>query len=84
MKGIGLIEKFTEADQFVWYTPVFYNTTKTMKTKNADLNKLQEETFVAIVTGSKSIDEFDDFVQSWKSRGGDQITKEVQEIVDNQ
>ena len=84
MKGIGLIEKLTEADQFVWYTPVFYNTTKTMKTKNADLNKLQEETFVAIVTGSKSIDEFDDFVQSWKSRGGDQITKEVQEIVDNQ
>ena len=55
-----------------------------MKAKNADLNKLQEETFVAIVTGSKSIDEFDDFVQSWKSRGGDQITKEVQEIVDNQ
>ena len=53
-----------------------------MKTKNADLNKLQEETFVAIVTGSKSIDEFDDFVQSWKSRGGDQITKEV-EVADN-
>lgn len=84
MKSIGLINKLTEADQFVWSTPAFYNTTKTMKTKNADLNKLQEETFVAIVTGAKPIDEFDEFVQSWKSRGGEQITKEVQEIVDNQ
>lgn len=55
-----------------------------MKTKNADLNKLQEETFVAIVTGAEPIEKFDTFVEDWNKRGGEQITKEVQEIVDNQ
>lgn len=84
MKGIGLIESLTEKGQFEWFTPVFYDTTETMETNNADLGKLQEETFVAIVTGAEPIDEFDNFVETWNSRGGEQITKEVQEIVDNQ
>lgn len=84
MNGMGLIDHLTAADQFEWFSPVFFDTTKTMETNNADLNKLQEETFVAIVTGSKSIDEFDTFVEDWNSRGGEQITKEVQEAVDAQ
>ena len=81
---MGLIDHLTAADQFEWFSPVFFDTTQTMETNNADLNKLQEETFVAIVTGSKSIDEFDTFVEDWNSRGGEQITKEVQEAVDAQ
>ena len=80
--GIGLIEKLTETEKFEWYSPVFYGTTETMKTNNADLDKLREESFVAIVTGTKSVDEFDDFVEQWNARGGEQITKEVQEEVD--
>lgn len=81
--GLGLIHKLTENNQFEWFTPVFFDVTETMKTNKADLDKLQEETFVAMITGSKSIDEFDDFVGEWKTRGGETITKEVQEKVDN-
>ena len=36
---------------------------------------------MAIVTGAKSIDEFDSFVTEWKERGGEQIIKEIEEIV---
>ncbi len=31
--------------------------------------------------GEQSIDSFDDFVKTWKSTGGDEITTEVQEEV---
>ena len=81
MGGIELIESLTEKEQFEWFSPVFFDITETMKTNSADLDKLQEETFVAIVTGAKSIDEFDSFVTEWKERGGEQIIKEIEEIV---
>lgn len=84
MKSMELIDRLTNEGKLEWDTPVFFDTTETMRTNNADLNKLQEETFVAIVTGSKPVDEFDAFVDAWSSRGGEQITKEVQEIIDAQ
>lgn len=84
MGGVALIQDMTEKDKFEWFSPVFFDTTKTMEKNGADLNKLQEETFVAIVTGAKPVEAFDDFVKEWKERGGDTITKEVQESVDNQ
>lgn len=34
------------------------------------LKKLEEETFLQIITGSKSIDDFDAFVQEWLDSGG--------------
>lgn len=82
MKGISLIKNLTENDKFTWNTPAFFDTTETMKTKNADLDKLREQTFVAIVTGAQPIDSYDDFINDWMSRGGEQITKEIQEVVD--
>lgn len=82
--GLGLMDKLTYNETFKWSSPVFFGMTETMKTRRADLNKLQEETFVAIITGSKPIDEFEDFVNEWMVRGGEEITKEVQEIVENQ
>lgn len=84
MGGIELIESLTEKGKFEWFSPVFFDTTETMKTNSADLDKLQEETFVAIVTGAKSIDEFDSFVEQWKTRGGEQILKEIEEKLENE
>lgn len=84
MGGIELIKRLTEKEQFNWFSPVFFDTTETMKTNSADLDKLQEETFVAIVTGAKPIDEFDSFVEEWKARGGEQILKEIGESIGNQ
>nr|WP_312291926.1 extracellular solute-binding protein [Clostridium chromiireducens] len=61
--------------------PVFFGQTKSMKLKWANLQKLQDETFLKIVTGEASIDSFDDFVATWKSTGGEEITKEVEEAI---
>ena len=62
------------------YVPVYnaYNgQTETMETKWANLKKMEEETFSKIVMGKADISEFDTFVKNWKSQGGDQILKEI-------
>lgn len=61
--------------------PVFFGQTKSMKLKWANLQKLQDETFLKIVTGEAPIDSFDVFVSTWKSTGGDEITKEVEDAI---
>jgi putative aldouronate transport system substrate-binding protein len=45
----------------------------------ADLNKTEIETFTKIIVGQLPIDAFDDYIENWKKRGGDEITKEVNE-----
>lgn len=62
------------------YIPVYnaYNgQTETMQAKWANLKKMEEETFAKIVMGKADISEFDTFVKNWKSQGGDQILKEI-------
>lgn len=58
-----------------------YAPTKTMNSKQATLDKLRAETFVKIIYGNLPIDAFDKFVDDWKKLGGDQITKEVNEVI---
>ena len=53
--------------------PAFYGQTDGMKRLWTNLEKLEDETMLKIIT----------YVETWKSTGGDQITKEVQEEVDN-
>ncbi|AIQ55961.1 extracellular solute-binding protein [Paenibacillus borealis] len=61
---------------------VFYDQTDTMRTKWANLQKLEDEAMLKIIMGSESVDYFDSFVDKWKSQGGDQITKEIQAATD--
>ena len=64
------------------YVPVYnlYNgQTETMEAKWANLKKMEEETFAKIIMGKADISEFDTFVENWKSQGGDQILKEINE-----
>lgn len=82
MVGIELIDKLTVTDAFVWTEPVFWGTTETMKSKWANLKKLEEETFIKIITGEMSIDEFDTYVENWNSQGGTEILAEIQEQID--
>jgi len=51
--------------------------TPTMAAKKSILDQRETELFTKIVIGQASIDEFDKFVDEWKSLGGDQITQEV-------
>ncbi|MBB3067796.1 hypothetical protein FHS14_000766 [Paenibacillus baekrokdamisoli] len=60
----------------------FGSATETQVEKGAQLDKLLNETFVKIIMGSASIDEFDKYVKSWKALGGDDITNEVNDWYD--
>ncbi|RED63973.1 sugar ABC transporter [Cohnella lupini] len=53
--------------------------TATMQSKQDYLKKIELQAFNEIIYGKKGLDEFDKFVASWNSSGGEQMTKEVNE-----
>ncbi|WP_246096521.1 extracellular solute-binding protein [Paenibacillus sinopodophylli] len=57
--------------------------TKTMKSRMDYLKKMESQTFNEIIYGEKPATAFDEFVKSWKSSGGDEITREVNEWYSN-
>jgi putative aldouronate transport system substrate-binding protein len=44
---------------------------------NTELNKIENEARIAIITGAKPLSYFDEFVAQWKAAGGDILTKEA-------
>ncbi|GGD49295.1 extracellular solute-binding protein [Paenibacillus nasutitermitis] len=54
-------------------------TTETQKTQGDFLSKLEYETIVTLIFGTKPLEDFEPFVEKWKSSGGDKITQEVNE-----
>ena len=42
---------------------------------------MEEEFYLQVLTGDKSIDEFDDFVKKWNALGGEKITQEITEQI---
>lgn len=53
--------------------------TDTMAERDATLKQLKLETFTKIIMGEAGIEDFDTYVEKWKTLGGDDITKEVNE-----
>ncbi len=41
------------------------------------LKKLEEETFLQIITGAKSVDDFDAFVEEWNNAGGAALLEKI-------
>jgi putative aldouronate transport system substrate-binding protein len=52
--------------------------------RGTDLNTLEDETLVGIITGELPLDAFDDYVDQWKALGGDMMTDEVNEWYQSQ
>ena len=74
---VEVVDKYVQEDTFV--QSAFYGSpTPTMVSRQSTLETQEIETFTRIIQGS-SLDEFDAFVESWKSLGGDDITAEVNE-----
>lgn len=46
---------------------------------SAELNKIEEEAYCAIITGEKPVEYFDEFVAKWRASGGEILEKEAQE-----
>lgn len=79
-EAYSLVKVLKEYEKAEWITPLFPSTTDTMKTNWANLEALEAETFIKIVTGAVDVDEgFDTFVTQWKEQGGDQICAEIAE-----
>ncbi len=58
---------------------LFFGETKTMEEKWYRLSELEKSMYLKIITGEEPVSWFDQFVSEWKALGGSQITKEVQE-----
>lgn len=76
--AFSLIKVLDEYEKAEWVSPLFPSPTPTMKTNWANLEALEAETFIKIVTGAVDVDEgFDSFVEQWNAQGGTQICEEV-------
>ncbi|SFL56138.1 putative aldouronate transport system substrate-binding protein [Paenibacillus sp. 1_12] len=60
---------------------LLYIPTETMKSRWANLSKLENETFLKIIIGEAPLDSFDSFVTEWRKLGGDTIIKEVEDMI---
>ncbi|MFD0670926.1 extracellular solute-binding protein [Cohnella sp. GCM10027633] len=60
------------ASSYTLYSDIFYGIplTEEHKTYGADVAKYEEEMFIRFVTGQASLDEWDDYVDTWKKKGG--------------
>ena len=52
-----------------------------MELKWANLVKLEDEALLKIIMGVEPLSYFDTFVAEWKRLGGDEITKEVSDVL---
>ncbi|MFD0670923.1 extracellular solute-binding protein [Cohnella sp. GCM10027633] len=60
------------ASSYTLYQDIFYGIplTEEHKTYGADVAKYEEEMFIKFVTGVESLDKWDDYVATWKKKGG--------------
>lgn len=61
--------------------PAYNGSTELMVKNKAVLEDLEKQTFLQIIMGKAPIEDFDKFVDQWKKLGGEEITKEINEIV---
>ncbi len=72
----SVVGKIIDEDRF--YDNAFFGPTpESMADYQAIIDKLELETFTAIITGEKAITEWDNFVTQWYNLGGQDITDDV-------
>ena len=52
-----------------------------MAEKWSELQELEKEAYLRIISGEEELDYFDVFVEEWLEQGGAQVTQEVREAV---
>lgn len=77
--GLGLYHDLEAAGLLNWSVPAFSGSTDSMAMMWTNLDKLENEMVIKIITGAESPDAFDTFVQEWNAQGGEKITKEVRD-----
>lgn len=80
IQGLGAsVEALNKNNNADWTTPMYPPTLPAMEQKKATIDKLELETYIKIVTGEKSIDDFKEFEKEWRKLGGDEIIAELEE-----
>lgn len=79
MKGLGLYYNLTQKGLLNWATPAFTGTTDSMASMWTNLDKLENEMVIKVLTGVEQPSYFDTFVNDWKAQGGDTITGEIKD-----
>ncbi|WP_022797037.1 extracellular solute-binding protein [Bavariicoccus seileri] len=79
MDGVRQAGIYNEITPFVTF-----ETIKASERNGAQIGKLEEETFIKYVTGEESLDNFDKYVDTWDSQGGQAILEEMQKLADDQ
>ena len=74
---VGVIGSYMKNESYM-INEFLGSPTPTMIDKKAILDKMEIETITKIIMG-ESVDSYDKFISDWKSLGGDEITKEVNE-----
>ncbi|MFR5072670.1 MAG: hypothetical protein ACLTDS_11310 [Bianqueaceae bacterium] len=69
-KGTGLYDTLVPFNR-----PVFSE-------KSETLERIVDDAYIDFITGARSLDEFDTFVEEWKSAGGTAVLEEGQAIID--
>lgn len=72
-----------ESSRLEMISAAFFEETKTMSKVWYDLEKLEKNTYLEIISGVREIDYFDEFVSEWKAAGGEVVLQEVNEAVKN-
>jgi putative aldouronate transport system substrate-binding protein len=78
MSGTGLLYDLAQNKKIDWVEPVFYGQTPTLVQRGGNLQTLQVESFVKIITSAEPVSYFDTFVSRWRSEGGDLIIGEIE------
>ena len=68
-----------EEERLSVISPIFSG--ETMAEKWSELQELEKEAYLRIISGEEELDYFDIFVEEWLEQGGVQITQEVREAV---
>lgn len=73
----------TYPDQVIW-NAYFGAPTNTQVARGSSMDEFLDMTGVAFITGQDELDSgFDKMVEKWYSMGGDQVTKEINEAIEN-
>lgn len=71
-----------EGDKYLVDNAYLGEPTETMKRNEDLLMKMEQDTYAKIIYSDLPLDAFDKFVEDFKSKGGDEITNEVQSWYD--
>lgn len=71
----------SQADKLNKVYAATYAESPSMESLWATLETQEDEFFLQVLTGDTSMDQFDSFVEQWKGLGGDTITQEINDMV---